>query len=878
MVEATANLSKRKVAVVAVHGVSDQQPYDSARAIACLLLALNQNKGNKTQYTPFYEKLVNIAVSPVKIDGSTKQKLTSEKKFFLDERGPFIQKGLKLASKETKDLEGYALDELDDYSHGFISDQLREYEVRNQDAVYETVRLESTCFGQGHQTDVHVYEMYWADLSRLGTGFLRIFGEFYQLLFHLGSLGRHNIDFARLEYQRTHNLENVPWWHRDRLNWFMWQTYSWLFVWAQRMLALFIPILNLYLLLAVLISIPGNIPIQYQPFIVAISIVVSIAVFIGWFLWQKPEENSENTSAINWRSWARTTPILTIVTLLAVILYGWLKGPFHLLPQSISYRFLAFEWSVLLAIPIAYLINRYGCRSPGAVKIALILGIPLAVLTTIFLIIAPDSHEGITQASFRVVELIFIGLVLSWFVFNSFYFLLILLGQLVVRGIQQKEQKEQEQQKQQEQQEQQERAQRAIWFSRLSLGIPSALFFIVTTSFWTVLDRVSSSLLPQTNFYTPIIPWLNPKQVPISGHDFLDKLIVFSASPFFILVLFLILGVVLVAVWSLLPLVWTEVQPPKSNDKVLSRKLGQWLTNGFKLMSWSIDLLIVLAMGFVFPAGCVCAILYPEVNSELTKAILEILGTFLAASATSLIALRGRLDKLALGFRSLLDVLLDVDSYLRQRPFDDNPSARIYSRYVSLLRYLCKWSDPQDGKGYDSIVFVAHSQGTIITADLLRFLKRKPESDPELSPLFSATPTIPMYFFTMGCPLRQLYSVAFPHLYEWARHNDMTQWEWENPLHIDENQKPNPKDLGVKLWVNAFYSGDYIGRYLWRSDLCSYQWSRKCVDPTYVSEDESGMRREFCLGAGAHTRYWEPTENEVAEQIDSLIGKASNVS
>ena len=44
---------------------------------------------------------------------------------------------------------------------------------------------------------VHIYEMYWADLSRLRNLFRRIFGEFYQLLFHVSSLGRHTVDEAR---------------------------------------------------------------------------------------------------------------------------------------------------------------------------------------------------------------------------------------------------------------------------------------------------------------------------------------------------------------------------------------------------------------------------------------------------------------------------------------------------------------------------------------------------------------------------------------------------------------------------------------------------------------------------------------------------------
>src|SRR5207302_2013350 len=84
-----------------------------------------------------------------------------------------------------------------------------------------------------------------------------------------------------------------------------------------------------------------------------------------------------------------------------------------------------------------------------------------------------------------------------------------------------------------------------------------------------------------------------------------------------------------------------------------------------------------------------------------------------------------QLQKLALGFRPVLGVILDVDSYLREHPRQANPRARICARYASLLRFLCNWSDPRDGGKYQAILIVAHSQGAVITADLLRFLRRE---------------------------------------------------------------------------------------------------------------------------------------------------------
>jgi hypothetical protein len=254
------------------------------------------------------------------------------------------------------------------------------------------------------------------------------------------------------------------------------------------------------------------------------------------------------------------------------------------------------------------------------------------------------------------------------------------------------------------------------------------------------------------------------------------------------------------------------------------------------------------------------------------------MGVVLTGSGVGLLAFHGRLEKLTLGFRAPLDAVLDVDNWLREHPRGANPRARICARYASLLRYLCTWKNPRDGGGYKAIVIVAHSQGTVITADLLRFLKRELPHAPDasLTPLWER---IPIYFFSVGCPLRQLYALHFPDLYGWARPDNPSSPDPWAPRDIAANTDPDPKELlGVRQWVNAFRSGDYIGRYLWRADTCRYQWDtlreRAEPPPENLSEDADGLRREFCLGTGAHTHYLDGTAPAVAAEIDRLIVEA----
>jgi len=87
----------------------------------------------------------------------------------------------------------------------------------------------------------------------------------------------------------------------------------------------------------------------------------------------------------------------------------------------------------------------------------------------------------------------------------------------------------------------------------------------------------------------------------------------------------------------------------------------------------------------------------------------------------------------------------------------------------------------------------------------------------------------------------------------------------------------------VERWLNVYRSGDYVGRWLWRANVCADQfasaadrvrWHVTTAIP--LASDAAGRRLEGCIGAGAHTHYWDDTAPEVAVLLDRLIREAAS--
>jgi hypothetical protein len=268
---------------------------------------------------------------------------------------------------------------------------------------------------------------------------------------------------------------------------------------------------------------------------------------------------------------------------------------------------------------------------------------------------------------------------------------------------------------------------------------------------------------------------------------------------------------------------------------------------------------------------------------------LDQIGASLAISGAAIAAVIYRYG------RAPLDILLDVDNYLRTSPLENAPRARIAERYVSLLRYIAARKDARDPTKpyYGSVVIVAHSLGALISADLLHFLKEEP--DPALRPLGygeknQKDAAIEIRLLTFGNPLRQLLNRFFPHIYWWVREEpdngarSMPKAVEDPPDLLRLPATPRVSDLGaaVKLWFSAYRSGDFVGRMLW-SDHWFCRNNRGPDEGQYSNEKKADVtvirdadpphtrRAEMCIGLGGHNDYWNRTAPDMASQLDLLI-------
>jgi hypothetical protein len=674
-------------------------------------------------------------------------------------------------------------------------------------ADYQTQRLTSSFEKSGTRTTVDVHEMFWADLSHGGlSNALAVFSELMQFFLHMASLGRttlagilKTLTRAERDHAKVDSMYNAS-------------TFGyWL---------LAIPILmgNVLFVMFGLLLLTMLIPDKAQMWAKVGAAVAGGAIAslpLASYVRKRFRSPSVNGAILNWG--------VSAVAVTAALVSGGLyllRWDDYIHPRNVLF---ALEAVVLVYLGTV-LMARYDKSRPEALLWwKYLLGVVLAwgLACGAYLWSRPQERSPDLLLGWfdLLAEGCFIGLLAAWvlvYLCNFRLLYLSLRAKLVAPAVSLP-------------------VNRAINTSLIAASIPAPLFISAILFVWVYFASYLAGR-DWPRLHQPIFKTIFSGDSSILG--VVNGLLGQSVNAAFLPYLACLLIAFIATVIGILPSLIAEFAPPSRQAPARSLELGNWLDGGFRILflGW-----IVALIGFFFLLPLGMAVQWvPPLNDGLQKLGLEKIvvpagfgelvgGSMLALLASSKLIAGASLGRLSRAFRRLrvvIDTAIDVDNWLREQPVGATSRLRIMARYVSLLKEIAD-------RDYDRIVIVAHSQGAVITADLFRYLVK--HNSALVAKLKGPA------LFTLGCPLRQLYAQRFPGLYGWA-----------------ENA---PLDgSGFSAWINAYGSGDYVGRYLWGAP-----------SPDRWIPRRAEGQHEFCVGALAHTHYFDKHAPEVGIVLNQLI-------
>jgi hypothetical protein len=887
-----------KIAVVAVHGVGKHLAGETQNAMADLLLSLPARGPYESarNYSEFVSVDLQIPLQPVKtidglqkrvahtVNGLPKPSLPDPRDGMNRLTNLYQEQSATFAARAQKDGDvtpGQAgLDWTDVL--------LREYRGGQDGNVYRTARLQGKRLRDN--ADVHIYEVLWADLAKPNNTVITFFLSLFQLILHLASLSRLAIDTGAAEGKGR-----------------VWSAYRTVQRWAVRLLQAFIPPLELLLLISlgpcVLEVWPATSGQLWTP--IALGVLGAIGVGTIWIL------NAKRAATEHPRVWAFRVFLLlltgVVVPLILIFLLQWLT------PRADMQRDIASAllfW-IVPGFGLLYLIlNQYEDARKGVFATGMtFLGIGFVVFLIFLwqagLSVCPDTPL-VVLGSLWTGQVILCVIRWVWGLMVGCAIAASLLGSVAWRQMRKKKPQGGEW----------GRARAAVRTSRLALALPLVSFLLVTLMIWAAFLSATRKLMPENepifseavvgeaitqSWYAPLQRfWLlppkdltDPKQgFQVKGskkegapqNDYALRVFAWTMGYHLPFTLLFVGLTTFLLVWWVLPSVLSESMVPRGKPRAprdasdaVSLRMGTWMSRG--LDATTVVTLLLWSAVFVLPW------LYKLAAWKRPQLDDVIFGPLTFSIVTNTLVGFTLLAALAKGGQTVLATLLDVDTYLRSTPVYATPRATIFERYISTLRYLRSYRDAND-HGYDSIVIVAHSLGALISGDLLYYLQSERgkeewhKPDPT-KPSASRFTSIPITLLTMGNPTRQLLNRFFPYLYDWVRPGPdngksplpgpMPFPDDPNTLVIEDTAPPDPAGLGLSCWINAYRSGDYVGRSLWLDEWYHRPAYSTGSETPHVISSRDRKRHELCIGAGAHVHYMDDTAPDIARLLDSLL-------
>lgn len=840
--------TETNIAVIAVHGVGSPPGGQTARAVTGLL---EHSSADRVHYSDFVEVPLRIQLHPLRplprqfCDLAPGKKEDSSNRIasfvallhqygrriseLYNERTRYLHRLSASSKKSAENLP--AISQAPDFR--FMNSLLESYLGASGNQAYGTIRLEGKRKTENAQANVDVYEVNWGDITH-GASSWKTALQVFPLLLSVLNLGRLAIDFAAIA-------------HTDTRRWRFWRNTH---AWAIRVLSLTIPALVALWLLLLCAAFPLRLPIRSQAPLGIVILGISVVALTGFCLYQYPRYSTMVVSS--------SVVLVILVTGLSfsvVTSYGWdhWHAPGPSMVHFYAGRLLVFEWLVVCYVALLTVFRVYDRIRPGALIAFVLLSLLVAVnFVEFFREGARSNRELQNRPEFTSSEWqnpendaavifaisfpnddVLAALAIAWLLFTAIASASGMLGFLCVlstkrtgtdRG----------------------RAWRTMFTANLSLGASVLL-----------LEFVQSVLLRLKD-----VPWFTEAfDVPIKAQGMslgaLPYELVTMALPS---VLVGIVGLnVGVAMWALLPSVFAERKSfaGSSSEATSSVRMGIWLSHGGQVLRRLGGGAIAIAVPLTMFLSVLFMVSEAYSTYFLFEHFWEVAGTSVAA-----VALIGFSSKqVSSVLASVVGVAIDIEAYLREQPLDCLPRARIVERYASTLHHVNERKFNDSGAGYDAIVIVSHSQGSVIVADSLRFMNKVKLLSQSLPSIVNSFPTAPVFVVTFGSPLLQLYATMFPNLYGWVEGQPE---HWKKFEIAADEPFPCPEGLGVANWTNLYRSGDYIGRQLWRRG--DYQ------DLYSVGASDFSMRRDECIGAGGHTHYWDsPALGKVMDDLFASI-------
>ncbi len=939
-------MDKPRVAVIAVHGVADQESGDTARAVVQLLVS---SAPAGTCYTSSSTEDLTLRVPPLgprssalhpvahRRDATPRGEDRSLAKAFAQSARSDFQRAewraprTMRAAVHERGANRAAHREAPGSEEGrqaaaaidrgvAITNYLLTKHCDNgaQPESWQTTRIDLQRHDRGPDkregsaddstADVHVYEMYWADLSRLSGAMPRIVSELFTMVFRLSKLGRETVDEAwgRLGCARDPGapfagLHQCAWSVVGGLQ----IALDWAFV---NGLALLFTQLALLAIVFATLGFTAGMTESWLHRGVAFALAAMSALR---FLYRRGDD----------KFWQASLPVVVCALSLAAlfaapVLLQWLTAC-ALLAVVTGLN----EFALRVAddrFPFVHVVGRWMWAASMALMIA------SALYETRVVGASVSWRDTWVHAALYATEIVLLAVKWWWIVAGLALVVWLVAGLVAER-------------------EAGYESRASIATGRLGIAVSFGMFLAVTMTVWAMMEGVLDASVDGVDdrpcvfaleepekaasghFYPPNACLWSTTQAEVGGRYLtglampsaravLDDRYLRSTSAFSLLAgLLVCLLLYLVVMFAPSVLAELKLLVERRRDafqrtvehardvahvNVLrqarterARELGRWLTAGYR--RFDLFVLGVAIVGVLMSFGIATlffATLFDLAGhhdwmaalerraSDATQLLLKPLIFSAAGVGAALSLLGGTLSRHIPSLRGPLDIALDIDNHFREFPRTNIPRARIFSRYAALLDHIA-------AQGYERVVIVAHSQGTVISAELLRFLSSRdqcaprPGDSPRLDRAGTALP--PVSLLTVGCPLRQLYAARFPGLYAWVLANNGHMFG------------PRAADIGVQRWMNAFSSGDYVGRWLWSratpgtrldhpmTNVVAHEpFGRRDVYAGFhpTPPDETHLRDarevEVCLGLGAHTHYFERDQTTVAWLIDWLVRAA----